>query len=67
MHITEPLSDKMQYNGHLPINDEKYSELDGIRKLLKGLTRRQMCCFNAGSSPAETATVDGSISRQMQL
>lgn len=67
MHITEPLSDKKQYNGHLPINDGKDSGLDGIWNLLKGLMRRQMCCFNAGSSPAETATVDGSVSRQMQL
>lgn len=36
MHITEPLSDKMQNDGHLPINDEKDSGLDGIKNLLKG-------------------------------
>lgn len=66
MHFTEPLSKKMQYN--LPIMSasawmKKTTDVDGIWNLLKRLMRRQMCCFNVGSSPAETATVDGSNTR----
>lgn len=66
MHFTEPLSEKMQYN--FPIMSasawmKKTTDVDGTWTLLKRLMRRQMCCFDVGSSPAETATVDGSITR----